>query len=486
MALRMTTSTKSLRSPAGWVASAIVLGAVLVTTLVRLNGPSPGSQAKAAFATLQSLLAENRPHPVESPANQIVRDRIMARFRALGYSPTIQRGRACSRKSGRCANVENIVVLPAAPGQMILGVAHYDSVPRGAGASDDGAGVVTMLECARLLRGGKFRNPIGFLITDGEEAGLLGAEAFVADPVLSGNVRAVVNVENRGTSGPSYLFETSTNNGDLVPLFNALPRPISSSVFYTVYTLLPNDTDVSVFKRAGKICVNFAAIGGVEHYHTSSDDLAHVELRTLQHHIDNAAGMLRALAQADLDHMRTGNDVFFDVFGFFVVYWPFGWTIWIALASLAVLVTRMRGIPRRAIAIGAFLFVGAIGLAAAIGIVAMRLTPHRLAHPEPLVAAMWIAGIACTFFLTRGRPWQGVALIWNVIAIALALTLPGLSFLFLVPAIVLNLPARGIVAAAVAATLLFPLALVLYTALGGVALPIVAVLLAFVASTATP
>jgi hypothetical protein len=193
--------------------------------------------------------------------------------------------------------------------------------------------------------------------------------------------------------------------------------------------------------------------------------------------------MLRALAAADLDDMRPGNDVFFDIFGFFVVYWPDGWTIWIAIATLVVLFVRMRGTPARAIALSAVLFLAAITLAAIIGIVAMKLTPHRLLHPEPAIAAMWIAGVACTFFVTRGRAWQGRALVWTVIAIALAATLPGVSFLFLVPAIALLLPARGIIATAAAAILLFPLALVLYTALGGVALPVTAVLLAFVAST---
>lgn len=375
--------------------------------------------------------------------------------------------------------------MPSAPGDVVLGVAHYDSVPAGPGASDDGVGVATMLECASKLAGVKFPNPIGFLITDGEEKGLLGAEAFAADPVLMKNVRAVVNVEDRGTTGPSYLFETSPDNRDLVPLFNDIPRPITSSVFYTVYTLLPNDTDVTVFKRAKRICVNFAAIGGVENYHQKTDDLAHVDLRTLQHHGDNALAMLRALATANFEDMRPRNDVFFDVFGFFVVYWPDGWTIWIAIATLVVLFVRMRGTSAREIAISALLFLAAVALAAIIGIAVMKLTPRRLVHPEVAIAAMWVAGIACTFFLTRGRAWQGRALVWTVIAIALVATLPGVSFLFLVPAIALLLPARGVIATAVAAILLFPLALVLYTALGGVALPATAVLLAFVASTFT-
>ena len=41
---------------------------------------------------------------------------------------------------------------------------------------------------------------------------MLGAEGFVNDPALLRNAAAVVNVEARGTSGPSFLFETSRHN----------------------------------------------------------------------------------------------------------------------------------------------------------------------------------------------------------------------------------------------------------------------------------
>ena len=457
----------------------------------RLNGPHtsdmPGQfSATEAFGELKMLLAEGVPHPVESAANGVVRDRIIQRFRDFGYAPVVQKARACSKRWNKCSNVENIVVLPQTPGDVVLGVAHYDSVPAGPGASDDGTGVATMLDCARLLRNTHTRNPIGFLLTDGEEAGLLGAEAFVADPAWSNNVRAVVNVENRGTSGPSYLFETSVNNRDLVPLFNRLDRPITTSVFYTVYTLLPNDTDVTVFKRAGKIALNFAAIGSVKRYHTKSDDLDHVDLRTLQHHGDNALAMLKALGSIDLEHTRRGNDVFFDVLGFFIVYWPDFVTIWLALASLAVLIVLMRGVPKRDIVMSALMFLAAIVVAAIIGIVAMKVTRHRLANPSTAIVLMWIAGIASTVLLAGNRPWQGRSLVLHIIAIALSLTLPGLSFLFLVPAIAMNVPGRPFVAAPVAAIVLFPLGLVLYTALGGLALPVIAVLLAFAAATFTP
>ena len=55
-----------------------------------------------------------------------------------------------------------------------------------------------------------------------------------------------------------------------------MPRPSTSSLFYEVYEHLPNDTDLTVFKRLGLAGINFAAIGHVVHYHTPLDNLENV------------------------------------------------------------------------------------------------------------------------------------------------------------------------------------------------------------------
>ncbi len=474
----LTTSTTTLRSAGPRVAAIVLSALILAIAAIRQNGLPPGPLAAHAKATLDDLLREQVPHPVESAANKVVRDRILARFRQLGYSPVIQRAWSCGGWRHRCDWVENILVLPQTPGDVVIGAAHYDSTPNGPGASDDGAGVVAMLEAASILRNERFRNPIGFVITDGEEAGLLGAEAFVRDP-RSQRVRAVVNVEDRGTSGPSYLFETSRNNRDLAPLFNALRKPMTSSLFFTAYELMPNDTDVSVFKRWGKIAVNFAAIGDVQHYHKRTDDLAHVDMRTLEHHCENAVAMLRALGNAGLAPMRAGNDVWFDVLGFFVVWWPEWLTIWIAIASFAVWIGKAAA-GRRFPWKDARAMIVAIVIAAAIGILALMITRHRLAHPMPLLVLMWIAGFACGLLAMRRRSWEGRSLVWHAVAIVLALVLPGISFLFLVPAIAMH--GRWI-AAPVAAILFFPILLSIYTALAALSLPVIAVLTALFAST---
>ena len=59
-------------------------------------------------------------------------------------------------------------------------VAHYDSVPDGPGAADNGASVAATLETLRVIKTqAPLQNDLICLFTDSEEVGLLGAQAFV-------------------------------------------------------------------------------------------------------------------------------------------------------------------------------------------------------------------------------------------------------------------------------------------------------------------
>ncbi len=113
----------------------------------------------------------------------------------------------------------------------------------------------------------------------------------------------MVNLEARGTGGESIMFETSDENAWLVDAYaHAVRRPAALSVTYEAYKRLPNDTDLTVFKRAGLAGMNFAFIDEVSHYHTPLDDLAHLDLGSLQHQGENALAVARTLAGADLAH----------------------------------------------------------------------------------------------------------------------------------------------------------------------------------------
>src|SRR5207245_10866754 len=116
-------------------------------------------------------------------------------------------------------------------------VAQYDSVAAGPGAGDDGAGVAALLETLRGLRAGPaLQNDLIFLFTDGEEDGLLGASAFVAEHPWAKDAHVVINFEARGNSGASQLFETSAGNGRLIDFFaQAAPYPSGSSLAFQSY-----------------------------------------------------------------------------------------------------------------------------------------------------------------------------------------------------------------------------------------------------------
>jgi len=298
-----------------------ILAAIFFLSLEGLRPPAaeppsvPASQFSAGRAreVLHRLVGDGIPHPTGSAANDVVRGRVIAELTALGYAPQVQTGFSCD-EYGTCATVKNVLARldGTESGAAVLLAAHYDSVAAGPGASDDGVGTATVLEIARALKTvPALRNSVIFLIDDGEEAGLLGARVFVDQNAWAKEVRAAVNVEARGTSGPSVMFETGSANEWVVRLYakNAL-RPATSSIFYTAYKQLPNDTDFTVFKAAGYQGVNFAFIGDEPHYHTPLDNFENANAASLQHQGDNALPMVLALGNADLANAPQSEAVF--------------------------------------------------------------------------------------------------------------------------------------------------------------------------------
>ena len=381
-----------------------LLAAIAGTLLVRMSGPAPipENAPSTSFSTARALRFEREllggdvPHPVGTAAHDAIRDRLAAQFRGLGYDVAIQRSFACSAFV-TCSPVANVIA--RTPGDTrsnaLLLAAHYDSVPAGPGVSDDGVGVATLLETARALRNERFRNPILYLVTDAEEVALLGAEGFVADPALLRNTAAVINIEARGTSGPSFLFETSRHNAWLARVIaKTLPRPATSSFYYDIYELLPNDTDLTVFKRAGLAGVGFAHIGRPAHYHSPLDNFANVTASTVQHHGDHVLAMARALAGIDLRQTSSANAVWFDVLSLFVIWWPQQFSLAVAIVAFVLLLVAaffVRTRPR-SITIGVLAFFASLIAAFVVAI-----------------AVNWLAGLRADGRASRPDDRGGVA-----------------------------------------------------------------------------
>ncbi len=451
--------------PARPLAALLMLLLVASFAGLRSHPPDPNDlttsptefSAERAWAVLERVAGDGQPHAVGGSNATGVRDRIEAELTALGL--VVQRQRAWSCRRMRCALVTNLIAdVPGeqADGPVVLLTSHYDSVHAGPGIGDDLHGVAVSIEIARaLLAGPARRHPVRVLIDEGEEEGLLGAAAFVEQHPAAAQTGVVVNVEARGTTGLSSMFETSDGNAALVDAYlRAAPRPVATSLAYEVYRRMPNDTDLTVFRAAGYPGINFAFVGEVGHYHTPRDDLDHLDPGSVQHQGDNALAAVRTLAMGPLPLPATEDSIYTDVLGLFVVSWPASWAVGVAVgllgALLAMLALAVRWgrvrLPR--VALG---FVGLVGLTvlslATGSLLAMLVTQIQgetmaaHAHPLPMRWVLWSTACAIAVVLAAalGRAARPIELafgVWITLGLgglALAWWIPGASVALCLP-----------------------------------------------------
>jgi hypothetical protein len=248
-----------------------------------------------------------------------VRARLVAQLKQMGLNFVVRDQLACNelykQRGVSCARVRNVIVLLGpTKGKALLLNAHYDSTPVGPGAADDGIGVATLLEVARILKDRPLRRPVILLFNEGEELGLIGARAFLADP-LSRDVDSLVNLEARGVRGPVNMFETSRPNAAPIFIFaEAVKNPVANSLSTDVYRLLPNYTDVNSLAERGWLTLNLAPIGNETRYHSPGDDVSSLDPATLQHMGDQTLALATTLSANALPQ-APGNRIFMDVAG---------------------------------------------------------------------------------------------------------------------------------------------------------------------------
>jgi MFS family permease len=309
---------------------------VAMVAIRELKAPEPVAltAAQSEFSAERALshvrAIAHVPHPIGGATNQEVREYLTAQLSILGMKPEVLTALGVANGSRRIVIADTHDIVGRLPGvansRAIMLVAHYDSVEYGPGAGDDAAGVAAVLETVRALRAGPaLKNDLLVLFTDGEESGLLGAEAFAASNPRIRDVGLIMNFEGRGNHGPSMLFETSPKNGVLIKaVAESAPHPIGSSLFYALYKLLPNDTDFTVFRQHEIPGLNFAFGENLEAYHSRFDVPENLSLASLQHHGSYALGLTSHFGQVDLAQLANskGDDVFFDWLGSRLIFYP--------------------------------------------------------------------------------------------------------------------------------------------------------------------
>jgi len=309
-----------------------------------------GKVPKTEFSTVRAFAHVNElakePHYVGSKAHETVRNYIISELSKLGLQPKVQEGFTVDNW-GNISKPKNVLarIKGKKSTKALLLLSHYDSDPHSAvGASDAASGVATILEGIRafLANNKQPENDIIIVLSDGEELGLNGAELFVNKHPWAKDIGLVLNFEARGSGGPSImLLETNKGNAKLIKAFQdaKTPYPVGNSLAYSIYKMLPNDTDLTVFREDGNIQgFNFAFIDDHFDYHTENDTTENLDFNTLAHQGSYLMPLLAYFSKHDLTQITSGDDLIYfnSPLGFHT--YPFSWILPILILIILVFI----------------------------------------------------------------------------------------------------------------------------------------------------
>jgi hypothetical protein len=444
----------------------LILLSLLLPSLAacaRRTGIFSEDNARAHIEVLAGTIGSR---PVGTEANARARAYVIDQLRLYGYEVRVQEADGRRPEFGRTARVANIIgVLPGKRSEAVGLVSHYDSAPDSPGAADDGVGVAVSLEAARVLAARADRMwSVLVLVTDGEEAGLMGAAALVNDQEVSRRLQTYINVEAAGSGGPAMLFEAGPANAWVVgPWARRAPHPRGASFGVEVYRRLPNDTDFTILGRQGVPGLNFALVGDGYTYHTARDIPERVSGNTVREVGENVVAIAGALDAMDITQRTTASALYFDIGGVTALAYSgiVGWVIsGLALLGGVLAATKMvraavnAGGVLRSLVTAAWSFVGfalsAIAMAGATWALreAREVYHPWYARPDRLFALLIAVGVTVAWTVSRAGRWLpgrihgprdplvtwAVTLpVWIVLATAMLWLGPAAAYLWTIP-----------------------------------------------------
>jgi hypothetical protein len=444
---------------------ALALYQFVPPAVVPASAPPTEFSAERALAHLGVIARE--PHPVGSLENARVRDYLLERLRKMGLGPEVQKTVVFwsnPDEAGRATKVENILVRiegTEPKNQAVLITAHYDSVPSGPGAGDNGMSVAAMLETLRTLKTGQPpRNDLIFLFSDGEELGMFGSSAFVEQHPWADDVRVVFDFDRTEPTGAALLSWTAAHDGWLVrEIADASPGIFATSL-NNASKRQDYNNDLHAFAAAGFTGAHIDNNSGSTRYHTMADNLTNSDPRSLQDEGSAMVAVARHFGDLPIDETKVEDEVFFTVFAGEVLHYPLAWALPLALlAGLGTLGVIALGLRRGQLGVRGLagaLVVLALGMVAAGALATLAWLAILGAHPESRVfsesdfygqgyytSALYALTVALALALWS---WLGrrlgaahlavAALFWlAVLAVLMGIALPHASYLVTWPAL---------------------------------------------------
>ncbi|KGO90594.1 M20/M25/M40 family metallo-hydrolase [Flavobacterium suncheonense] len=194
--------------------------------------------------------------------------------------------------SGSPVTCKNVVVTKIGtlyPNTYVIVCGHYDSIV-GTGTNDNGSGVVTILEVARLLQSVPTEYSVKFINFSGEEDGLRGSQHYVTDVVNATNpkmdIRLVFNIDEvggrAGMANNSITCERdtgnpTTNNAASNTMTQELMNCVSLYSPLTPVLASAYASDYMTFENNNEIITGFFETNETPYAHTVNDLLVNMD-----------------------------------------------------------------------------------------------------------------------------------------------------------------------------------------------------------------
>lgn len=224
-----------------------------------------------------------------TPALQNTLDWLKAEYLSYGYTAAQMQEYSFTNGTATCKNLVVTKVGTLYPNTFVIICGHYDTIT-GKGTNDNGSGVVTIFEVARLLQNIPTEYSIKFINFSGEEDGLIGSQHFVSTVVNATNpkmnIKLVFNIDEVGGRA-NMVNNTVTCERDTgsPTANNAASNTVTNELINCVQLYSPLNTylsyayasDYMPFEDNNEVITGFFETNETPHRHTATDLLVNMD-----------------------------------------------------------------------------------------------------------------------------------------------------------------------------------------------------------------
>ena len=217
-------------------------------------------------------------------------DWLKNKYSSYGYTAgqMVEDSYTYSGSTAVCKNLTVTKIGTVYPNTYVIVCGHYDSIT-GTGTNDNGSGLVTILEMARLMKNVPTEYSIKFINFSGEEDGLKGSQAYVNNVVNATtplNIKVVFNLDEiggvagavnntitceRDTSTPTTNNAASTTFTNEMIACVGLYSPLNTLLSYAYAS------DYMSFQANNNVITGMFETNETVHKHTSTDLLVNMD-----------------------------------------------------------------------------------------------------------------------------------------------------------------------------------------------------------------